>query len=248
MSISDPLFLAIVFGSYFLGSMVKGVTGFGAMLIAVPIMSLAVPPAVAISLTSGPVVASNLWQFIESREGKRIIKQFYPVIITMIPGSFIGSWFLAKGDASWTAGAIGIMVVLFCLTYFSPLKFSFSTEQQKLSGPIVGILSGLINGATLLAGSVLIAYLTTLQLSKNLFVGTIALLYLAGSIPVYMTLSFYGHYTTQEVIISVALIFVAFLALRIGKFVRDRVSQIVFQRIVILLLFCIGVGLIARTF
>ena len=64
MSISDPLFLAIVIGAYFLGSMVKGVTGFGAMLIAVPIMSLAVPPAVAISLTSGPVVASNLWQFI----------------------------------------------------------------------------------------------------------------------------------------------------------------------------------------
>ena len=41
---------------------------------------------------------------------------------------------------------------------------------------IIGILAGLVNGATLLAGSVLIAYLASLNLYKNLFVASIALM------------------------------------------------------------------------
>lgn len=244
----SPELILFVAGAYLLGSLIKGVAGFGAMLIAIPIMSIVVHPAVAIALTSGPVVISNLWQLYDSGEARPAMRRFWPVLITIVPASIIGSRFLVGADPGKSAGIIGTIVVLFCICRIFPVKFSLPLVNQKLSGLIIGILAGLVNGATLLAGSVLIAYLASLNLHKNLFVASIALMYLFGSMPVYLTLSYYGLYSREEIMVSSGLILVAIIGLRLGRIIRDSVSQKQFQNIVTILLLFVGIGLLARVF
>lgn len=113
-------------------------------------------------------------------------------------------------------------------------------------GPVVGGLAGLFGGATILTGSVLIVYLIAQKLKKDEFVGAIALMYLCSSTPIYLTLSWVGKYTFNELIVSGALMIPALAGLWFGRRIRDRVSQTMFQRSVTTLLFVIGLMLVGR--
>lgn len=246
MLLTDPLLLVLIAGSYMLGSVVKGVTGFGALLVSVPVMSMFTDPATAVALTSGSVVVSNIWQLVESRHAVWAFKRFWAMLVVLLPASVVGSQFLAKVDPHLSGAVMGVMVLLFCLSQMLALQFTVADRREKLLNPVIGGVAGVVGGATILSGTVLIMYLVALRLKKDQFVGAIALIYLVNAVPIYMTLSFYGRYSAPELIISAGLIAPALIGLSLGRMVRKRVSQKLFQRIVIALLFVAGVNLLLR--
>lgn len=248
MLLSDPLVLAYIALAYLAGSTVKGVTGFGALLISVPLMSLAMDPAVAVALTGGPVLVSNIWQAVDSRHFMWAVRRFWPLLVTLVPAAFIGSQFLALTDSRFTSAAIGIMVLLFCLTWILPVKLEVAPRSERFGAPIAGIVSGLVGGATILSGSVVIMYLVALKLTKDQFVGTIALIYLGTSIPIYLTLAWFGRIGATDMAVSAGLVGPAILGMVLGRMIRDRVSQRHFQAMVMALLAAVGVLLVARAF
>lgn len=248
MDLLHPATLAFIGCAYLLSSVVKGVTGFGALLIAVPVMSIVLEPATAIALTSGSVLVSNLWQLHDSGCATWALRRFWSLLLVLLPATVIGSQFLALVDARLSGGVIGVIVVLYCVSRVFPLGLSIAPDRQRFTDPLVGAVVGLIGGATILSGSVLITYLLALKLKKNEFVGAIALMYLVNSIPIYLTLSYFGFYSLEELVVSAALIVPALLGFSLGRRIRDRVSQVRFDQIVTVMLSAIGLMLLYRAF
>lgn len=248
MSLFDPTILAFIAGVYFLGSVVKGLIGFGALMIAVPVMSMVMEPAVAVALTSGPVIVSNVWQAIESRHIVWSLKKFWPLLLALVPATLVGSQFLATGDPRISGAVIGFMTLLFCALQVFRVRLDFAPRREAVFGPLVGGMAGLVGGATILAGSVLIVYLVALKLRKDAFVGAIALIYLFNGIPTYLTLVYFDRYQGDELLVSVGLLVPAVLGLRVGRMARDRISQATFQRLVTGLLAVVGVLLLGRLY
>lgn len=246
MELLHPATLAFIACAYLLGSVVKGVAGFGALLISVPIMSIVLEPAIAVALTSGSVLVSNIWQLRDSGHAAWAFNRFRVLLLVLLPATLIGSQFLAKVDPRLSGGVIGVMVVLYCVSRLLPLDLSISAHRRRFTDPLTGALAGLIGGATIMSGSILITYLVALNLKKNEFVGAIALMYLVNAIPIYLTLSWFGRYTLDELIVSAALIAPALLGLWLGRRMRNRVSQVLFERIVTLMLVAIGLLLLYR--
>jgi uncharacterized membrane protein YfcA len=243
----DVQTIVLLTGAYLLGTTVKGISGFGALLVAVPLMSMVVEPVIAIALTAGSVVVSNIWQAIESGHVRWALARFRWVFVALVPASFLGSQFLVLVDPSVSGGFIGILVILFCLSRIFSVQPNISADNERRAGPIVGALAGVVGGATQLSGSVLIAYLVSLKLSKDEFVGTIALMYLANSLPIYVTLVGFGRYGFAEVALSVGLVAPALVGISVGRLIRGRVSQSLFERIVLGLLLVIGVMVLYRS-
>lgn len=246
MTLSEPLALAYIAAAYLAGSTVKGITGFGALLIAVPLMSLVMEPASAIALTGVPVLVSNLWQVAESRHFSWALRRFWLLFLFLVPATFAGSQFLATSDSRLSAAVIGSMVVLFCLLRLRPVSVDIRPRSEKWTAPVAGTLAGLIGGATIMAGSMLVMYLVALKLHKDQFVGAIALIYLCTSVPIYLTLSWFGRIEAGDMALSAALLVPAVSGLALGRQIRNRVPQEIFQKVVIALLLAIGVMLIAR--
>ena len=122
LDLADPLTLGLIVLSYIIGNMVKGVTGFGAILVAVPLMSMLVEPAIAVALTAVSVVASNIWQLWDSGNARFAVKEFWKVLVFLFPASIVGARFLAVVDPNIMSGVIGAMVVLFCVTQMFPAR------------------------------------------------------------------------------------------------------------------------------
>ena len=75
--------------AFILGGLVKGTLGVGLPLLAVPLMSMAIPSPRAIGMVAVPVLLSNLWQMIDSRKIVQGWRRFWPLIamqlISMYP-------------------------------------------------------------------------------------------------------------------------------------------------------------------
>ncbi len=246
LDLADPLTLGLIVLSYIIGNMVKGVTGFGAILVAVPLMSMLVEPAIAVALTAVSVVASNIWQLWDSGNARFAVKEFWKVLVFLFPASIVGARFLAVVDPNIMSGVIGAMVVLFCVTQMFPARPQITEKQRKYADPIVGLTAGLTGGASIMSGSVLVAYLIAIDLKKDQFVAAIALLYLVNTIPIYVTLSFFNQFDLATLIVSACLIVPAILGLVLGRNLRNKISQKAFERAVVGLLFVIGCLLIHR--
>lgn len=246
MELLHPATLAFIAGAYLLGSVIKGVVGFGALLISVPLMSMLLEPATAVALTSGSVVVSNLWQLHDSGHAAWALRRFKVLLAVLLPASFVGSQFLAQVDPRISGGVIGAIAVLYCVSRAFPLRLSLEARHQRVGDPLVGATAGLIGGATILVGSILIGYLLALKVEKNAFVGAIALMYLVNSIPIYLTLSYFDHYSLPELAVSAGLIGPALLGFALGRRIRDRVPQRLFERLVTAMLVAIGLLLLYR--
>jgi uncharacterized membrane protein YfcA len=246
MLLFDPVILLVLTTGYLSGSIVKGISGFGALLIAVPVMTLVVEPATAIALTSGPVFVSNLWQLFETRNAGWAIKRLWPYLAILIPAAFVGSQFLAHLDPRTSSAVIGGIVIAFSVLQIFPINIKITPQRQKAAGILASLFGGLIGGATIIAGSIMVMYLFSLKMNKDRFVSSIALVFLCNSIPVYLTLTYYGRYTVEELIVSVGLVLPALGGLVLGRLLRDHVSHRLFQKIVVFLLLIIGLVLLAR--
>ena len=76
-------------------------------------------------------------------------------------------------------------------------------------------------------------YLLARNVSKAEFIGATGFLFLAGSIPLAIGLAFAGVLTTDTILHSLMGLIVVLIGFRIGEWLRGRVNQESFRRIVL---------------
>jgi Sulfite exporter TauE/SafE. len=74
-----------------LSGLVKGILSIGLPLVGMPLLTLVVDVRTAVAILMIPLVLSNLIQAIEGRGTLAMVKRFWPLIICLIGGTFIGT-------------------------------------------------------------------------------------------------------------------------------------------------------------
>ena len=106
----------------------------------------------------------------------------------------------------------------------------------------------MVGGTTSFAGPLLVLYLSSLEdLKKDDFVKAIALLYLAGFLPMYGGLAILGSFSWTQLMGSFAICVPMLIGIWLGERMRFRVSESLFERAVMVTLGFIAVFLIHRS-
>ena len=79
------------------------------------------------------------------------------------------------------------------------------------------------------------------------FVASIALLYLVGTVPLFTVLAWKGVLGSGEFVTSVAGTVVILTAMALGRWLREKVSQEVFRKALLLALVLMGLNMIRRS-
>lgn len=69
-----------------------------------------------------------------------------------------------------------------------------SPRFENLACIVVGVLAGLMGGLSTLTGPFIITLLMALRLSREQFIGSISIVYLFGSIPMYGAMLWYERF------------------------------------------------------
>ena len=238
--------LALGLAAFFLGGLVKGTLGIGLPMVAVPLLSLGMPATRAILLLMMPVLVSNVWQLRDSGVSKPGLLRFWPLIATLFCFTLITvPMTLAMPEATLRRVLAAVLLLAVALTAL-PLRLQVPPAREKLWSAGVGALSGVMGGVSSLTGPILISYLMSMRLPREVFVGTISVIYLAGALPIYASMAAQGRFAWADVALSTLALLPMAAGLILGQQIRGHLSETWFRRALLAFLVVVALALILR--
>ena len=241
--LDDLMFMAVaVIGVCLLGVSKGGFLGLGVM--ALPLMSLFVPPLQAAAIILPTAIAQDfltLWVYRRQWSAWNLK--------IMLPSMFFGmfvAWLMAASlSAVHIRLAIGLIAALFVLRHWTARRFERWMPKPSVA---TGIVFGAIGGVTTMlanaGGPAWQIHLLPQKIEKLPYIGTVSILFAASNlvkIPGFLTL---GYLTRDNLLIGLTLVPIAVLANFAGIWMVRRVSTEMFFRIAYILMFVIAVELI----
>lgn len=237
------LYVALV---YVLTGAVKGVLGIGLPLVSLPLLAGTLGPVTAMAYMVVPTIAVNLWQAVQSGYLVEALKRFWAAYPLAILGVAVGVSFLTRMDAGTLTAVVGVLVIFVSVSQLFPMRLSVPHGFESWLTPIVGLSSGVLGGLSSFLGPFMVIYLVALRVTKDQFVGAIALFYLIAGIPFFGGLALSGNLGVEELIGSTAASVMILIGVVGGQWVRKKVSPELFRKAVLIMLILIGANMIRK--
>ncbi|MCK4866128.1 MAG: sulfite exporter TauE/SafE family protein [Gammaproteobacteria bacterium] len=200
---------------------VKGLSGFGSGLIAIPLLAFFFPLKLIVPIFALLSYTGTIYQsYILRREAQ------WADILPLIPFSFLGIaiavWLLMNIQAELLTLALGLFVVLYAI--YSLLPQQDKTGSRYWAIP-AGIFGGMIGALFSTGGPFYVLYLKLRQLAKGPFRATIATIFLIDGGARIAAYAMSGLYTIQVLTLVMILWPLLFLGLWIGHHLHIKIKQ-----------------------
>jgi hypothetical protein len=242
----DPGLLTLLITMVFVGAIVSGMTGMGFALTAMNGMAAAMGArngVIAISILTPVTAGYQLWS---NRDHVALVRRLRGLLAGAVLGSFLGAQLLILLPGWMISLALGLFTVQFVVDTARRERPLLAASRERQIAPLVGIVSGVTNGALGASGPVVASFLLAIGLRGREFVFGISLLFVTQAIIRASLFVIYGEYTEPLVLAAVALLIPALVGQQIGINLRGRIDAKVFQRILLVVLFLSSVNLIVR--
>lgn len=235
---------AVLFGAF----TVRSAAGFGAGLIAVPLLAFILPVSTAVSVASVLTTLTAAQQV--GRDWRQIAwRQFSVIFLYSMVGVGLGLYFIKLLDEDLLRHCLGIFMILYSLhsLWASDTAHLLPSRWHGPVGAGVGIVGGLCSalfGAG--AGPIYVVYFDILRLEKAVFRATMSAVVLLGGaarIAGYESYGFYGKSTLVLLAIGLPLVIVGSW---FGDRVVNRLSPGSFSRLVAAIMLLSGIALVIR--
>lgn len=229
-----------------LGGFAKGVLGVGLPMVAIPIMSTFMPIRDVVAVLYIPILATNIWQAFQGGYLTVTLKRFWPMLLVMCGTIWLGTYSLVRLDAGNVSVLLGVAVAAFALASLLKPTFRIAPRWELPASLVAGAVGGFFGGMALIGGPPVIMVMVALHLKKEEFIGTMGLVYLTMLIPAGFTLTGLGVLEMRHVLPGVASLVPVMAALVLGQWVRGRIDQERFRKILLVSMVLIGLNLIRR--
>jgi uncharacterized membrane protein YfcA len=213
--ILEPYFYLIAVVSVFLHGMGKGgfigAGSFGSLL-AIPMLSIFIPPFQAVAILLLPLIFMDLvtvWRYRRMWD-MEILKFIVPLAFL---GIMIGTFSFSYLSEDSIRVIIGLMAVIFCLDYYL---------RKNSTQPSFSIHAG---------GLPLSFYLLPMRLERRIYVATAGLFYLLINLFKIFPYAYLGQMNFQNIYTSLMLLPLAPLGVYAGAYLVDKINQDWFYRI-----------------
>lgn len=231
----------IFFISAFLAQIVGTVAGFGSSTVFLPVALLFYDFKTALVLVAFLHIFGNVGKIGVFRQGINrdlILKFGLPSIIL----TFIGALLVQYIPQNTLKAILGAFLVSFALLSF--WRENFQVKPTLLNTIFGGALSGLFAGLIGTGGAIRSAFLVAINLPKEKYIATSALIALAidtTRIPVYISQGFLKSefYWFLPILLIIALVGSYF-----GKLIVNKIPQKQFKKVVLAAIFLIGLSFV----
>ncbi len=222
----------------FLGACLQGLTGFGYSLFSLPLLVMLMPPSAAVPMLSVTSLFLNLLVLLRARRSLDI-RRIVPLLVSGAAALPAGIWLLRTADESLLRTVIGSLVTLSSVMYLS--GFRVRVGRERLAMIPVGLLSGVLNGATTFSGPPVILFFANQNVARHRFRASLAAYFLllnVVAVPAFVA----GGLLTGELARETAAFFPAVVAgALLGIRLADMVSEDLFRQLALIFLALLGI-------
>ncbi len=244
-SLGDAVAIALIF---FLGGLVKGVTGMGLPTVAMGLLGALMTPVAAASLLLVPSFVTNIWQLFAGPSLRGLVARLWLMMLGIVAGTIAGSWLLTSDEQGWATVALGAVLVAYAALSLAAWQWSVPARLERRLSPVVGVATGLVTGATGVFVIPAVPYLQALGLGRDDLVQALGLSFTVSTVALALGLASGGALLPAEILWSALAVVPALLGMMAGQHLRDRISPPTFRRWFLVCLLLLGLQLVLRPF
>jgi uncharacterized membrane protein YfcA len=242
----DPAELLAVAAIYVLAGAVKGAIGLGLPTVSMALLGLWLPVEQAAAILVLPAFLTNIWQSLAGGALKSLMTRLWPMMVCLVLGTVMTAGIMTSGNPSLTGAFLGTILALYAALALAGYQFTVPRRSEPVLGPVSGLMTGLITGATGIFVIPAAPYLQALNLGKDELVQAIGIAALVATSALAMGLGLNGRLEPGIVVPGMIAVAAAFAGMFLGQALRARVSVDIFRRWILVGLIGLGGMMIAR--
>ena len=238
----------VVYGAvvYILAGFVKGVVGLGlptiSLALLVPVLGL--KEAMAILIV--PSLVTNVVQALTGARLLGLIQRLWVFLLSLCILTWFSTGILVAANSNVLTMGLGVILLLYCLSWFLKFKIPAPGANEKWLNPIMGGLTGVSTGLTGTFVVPGILYFQSMQLGRHTLVQAMGMCFSVATISLGASLGGRGILDYGLVFISSAMVIPALIGMRLGARVRSNINEALFRNFFFASLFAIGVWIIVN--
>lgn len=227
----DAHVLILIAGIFLLAGTVKGVIGMGLPTVSLGLLTATLDLQTAVALVAIPPLILNLYQAGFGGHMRTILRRIWPFLVMAVATVWFGTHALARIDPERLKIVLGVVLTIYGAISLAGFRLTVSPRHEVWAGPVVGGVTGVINGMT---GSTIVPgvlFLQAIGLSKDALIQAMGLLFVASAAALVLALQS-NHLLTGKLALTSAMAVVPALAgMLAGQAVRKRLSETWFRRV-----------------
>ena len=237
------VFIAAVF---LLAGGVKGVLGLGLPTVGMGLLSIVMTPAQAAGIVVIPALVTNIWQVAVGPTLLALLRRFALMIVATVIGTFSTVEFLTKSPGSTATGALGAVLAAYGIYGLVGARLEIRPRRERWLSPLVGLVTGMLNGATGVFVIPTAPYLASLRLDKEALVQSVGINAFICPLALAAALMVHGELRIEVAGSWVVALVFSLAGMYVGQIVRQRAAEQVFRRAFFVGLLALGAYMCLR--
>lgn len=226
---------AIVAFGWFWGGMIAGISGVGAVMVAMPLATLVVSPTESVLLSSLVGMYSSIHMGVAYRRSC-VWKEVRDLVIGSFPGCILGGLVLKAAPAQALQLMISIVLALFVLMQLFRRSAAWKLPDSTFIGITVGVVCGFVSASVTMVGAPLGIYVLLRHWHPDRARGNMSVFYVFTGIGAVIVQATMGLYNAQLFQIALAGVAACSIGQSIGIRLGRHLDQILFRKILIVFL------------
>ncbi len=229
-----------------LGAVVKGATGMGLPLIALPVLTSAFGLQHAVGLMTVPLIVTNVWQVWRFRADARSpALGFMPwFLVAGVLGIMLGTWALTALPERLLVLVLGTILLAYVALRLLTPHWSLGLAMARRLGPVVGLAGGTLQGATGISSPVTVTFIHAMGLERTAHVFAVSAMFLLFSIVQLPSMWAAGIMQPLWLLQGLLALVPILIFMPLGQWISGKLSRTAFDRMILAFLGIIGLKLV----
>jgi uncharacterized protein len=233
----------LIGATFLLAGLVKGVIGMGLPTVAMGLLALVLPPAEAAAILVVPSLVTNVWQLAAGPHLGALTRRLWPMMLAIVAGTVAGAGVLAGNAGGLARIGLGVALAAYGAVALAGLRLSVPARNEGWLGPLIGVTTGLITGATGVFVIPAAPYLQAVGLEKDELIQALGLSFTVSTVALALGLLRVDAWQADAVWVSLLALVPALIGMQAGQWLRRRIAADTFRRVFLASLLLLGATL-----
>jgi uncharacterized membrane protein YfcA len=228
------------------GGVLKGATGAGAPILAVPAIAAFFDVRFAVVVMLIPNITTNIWQAFRFREHLPDRSFMVPLVVGGMLGIVIGTTALKILQSSTLSLVMALAVLGYVALRLARPHWRLEMDVAKWLALPAGVVAGVLQGAAGLSAPVSITFLNAIQMGRERFIAGISAFFAIFTATQIIAVAANGLIMPGDLWYSLFALLPVSLAMPAGAWLGRRVSAAALDRIILAILSVLAAKLLAE--
>ena len=238
----------IMIVAFALGGLVKGATGAGSPVIAIPVLTVFFDAKLAVAIMAVPNLFSNLVQIKQFRRSVENLTFSLKLSAFGTLGCLGGTLFFILTSTRMIELLVAIITVLYVVLSFKKNSKKLSQQFAKKMIPPIGLLGGFVQGTCGVSAPIALAFLNAIGMKRAEFIFTISCFFGAMAAIQIVSLSFFNFMTWQLFLLGLLSLAPIFLGMSLGDRLTKKISSQSFEKLILVFLILLSLQIFLKPY